>query len=114
MGEAGDFSRRVIGNIDYAIGHDPRSAAEIVRQAGMSKNYFYVRMRGEKPFNTNDVDALAEVLGLDPFDLLSPRSSNVTELRPRGTVGSVPEDLAEVAYETSHDYSDDTDDKYIP
>ncbi|MAP63169.1 MAG: hypothetical protein CMH34_05375 [Microbacterium sp.] len=82
MGEAGEFSRRVNGNIDDAIARDGRPIAEVYTAAGMSKNYFYTRMRGEKPFNTNDVEKIALVLRLDPFDLMSPRSNsdNVTYL----------------------------------
>lgn len=96
MGEAGEFSRRVIGNIDYAIGRDPRSAAEIFTAAGMSKNYFYTRMRGEKPFNTNDVDELAAALGVDPFELMLGRRDNVTPLR-RDDVGRSRDNLGAVA-----------------
>lgn len=42
------------------------------------------------------------------------RLAPVTRMQPRPDVRATPEDLAEVAYETEHDYSDDTDDKYIP
>ena len=97
LGEAGDFSRRVIGNIDYAVGKDPRPAAEIITAAGMSRNYFYTRMRGEKPFNTNDVEAIADALGMDPFALLQAPTENVTDLDSRRRVRASKEDDQKVA-----------------
>ncbi len=103
MGEAGAFSRRVIGNIDYAVGKDTRSAAEIITAAGMSKNYFYTRMRGEKPFNTNDVEAIADALGIDPFELMRAPGDNVTQLDSRRRVRAPKQDEQKVARPRSRD-----------
>ncbi|MEK0307897.1 hypothetical protein [Bifidobacterium favimelis] len=43
---------------------------EIIKKSGMSQDYFYTRMRGEKPFNTNDISYIADILGVDALDLL--------------------------------------------
>jgi hypothetical protein len=42
----------------------------VLADAGMSRNYFYKRLRGEAPFNTNDVGNICDVLGIDPMQLM--------------------------------------------
>lgn len=56
------------------------------------------------------IGVLSDAAVQHPFAVLP---DNVAPLRRRD-VGRSGEDLAEVAYETEHDYSEDTDDKYIP
>lgn len=43
---------------------------ELIRSAGFSANYFYIRLRGESPFNTNDIEKLAEALEVEPHEVL--------------------------------------------
>ena len=43
---------------------------ELIRAAGFSANYFYIRLRGEAPFNTNDIERLAEALDVEPHEVL--------------------------------------------
>ncbi len=43
---------------------------ELIRQADFSPNYFYMRLRGDALFDTNDIDKLATVLGVSPADII--------------------------------------------
>lgn len=70
MDEADVFSREVIRSIQDAIANSGLSNAEVIKRAHISQDYFYTRTRGEKPFNTNDISRIAEVLGLDALQLL--------------------------------------------
>ncbi len=87
VGEANDFSRRVAEEIDRAIGMDSRTASAIYGAAGMSRNYYYKRLRGEMPFNTNDIGQLADVLHMNPFELMRRAAS-----APRGDLAPPPTD----------------------
>jgi len=59
-------------------------ASTIIAEAGMSRNYFYKRIRGENPFNTNDIDRLCQILGEDPVDIVQ-RASRLTAIGSRPT-----------------------------
>lgn len=68
--EAYGFSLDVINEIRRAIDESGLSDSEIIKQSGISSAYFYRRMRGERPFNTNDIAKIADVLGMDAFIIL--------------------------------------------
>lgn len=77
---ADEFSRRIVLNIERfrdnpeQTNRSPKvvlTNRDLARAAGLSENYFYIRMRYEKPFNTNDLSALAKALGVSPDDLLA-------------------------------------------
>ena len=70
MNEADHFSKGVIEQVQEAITASGMSNAEVIKRSHISQDYFYTRMRGEKPFNTNDISKIAEVLGVDAFGLL--------------------------------------------
>lgn len=42
---------------------------ELVDRAGMSASYFYARLRGDAPFDTNDIEKLAAALGTHPHEI---------------------------------------------
>lgn len=69
-GPSTPFSRRVSQAIERLRIDAGVTQAQLFKDAGMSQNYFYVRLRGELPFNTNDISALAEALDLDPMSIL--------------------------------------------
>ena len=85
MGEAEGFSLDVINEVQRAITESGMTKSEVHERAGMSQAYFYKRMRGEAPFNTNDIGRLADVLDMDAFIILR-RAANAQE--PRGAVES--------------------------
>lgn len=54
------------------------SQAELALRAGMSGSSLSQRLSGRRPITTNDIDRLADALGIDPFDLMEtlPRYRN--------------------------------------
>jgi transcriptional regulator with XRE-family HTH domain len=69
-GKASEFSLRVVDEIETARIQAGITQAELFAAVGMSQNYFYSRLRGDLPFNTNDIDKLALALGCNPLELL--------------------------------------------
>lgn len=63
------FSEAIAAVIDREIGLSGSPVAHVIRAAGISRNYYYKRIRGESVFNTNDISNIAEAIGLDPFEL---------------------------------------------
>ncbi|WP_291053630.1 helix-turn-helix transcriptional regulator [Herbiconiux sp.] len=61
---------RVIDVIENARRDADVSQAELIQRTGMGRNTFYKKLRGEVPFNTNDIDVIAEALGCDPMLIL--------------------------------------------
>jgi hypothetical protein len=43
---------------------------ELIRKADFSPNYFYMRLRGDALFDTNDIDKLATAFGVMPADVI--------------------------------------------
>lgn len=75
MQNADDFSLEVIDLIQKAIADSGLSNAEVIKRTQISQDYFYTRARGEKPFNTNDISRICNVLGINPLQLMSRASS---------------------------------------
>ncbi|MCJ1697972.1 hypothetical protein MT349_19490 [Rathayibacter caricis] len=43
---------------------------ELIRRAEFAPNYFYIRLRGDKTFDTNDIEKLAMVFDVTPADVM--------------------------------------------
>ncbi len=111
-----EFARLVSSAIRREMGDRRMSGRELARRLDKSEGYVRERLKDTFEFTLGDVEAFAAIIGMQPEDFIAAierRVAPVTPLRRRN-VGGLEEDLAEVAYETEHDYSEDTDDKYIP
>ncbi len=64
------FSKTVADEIRQAIKASGLNNKETLAETGISPNYFYERMRGDKPFNTNDISKIADALGMEAFIIL--------------------------------------------
>lgn len=64
------FTQRVIETIENARLDQNMSIEELVKRSGMPRNSYFVKIRGDRTFTTEDVDKLAKALGLDPFLIL--------------------------------------------
>ena len=42
---------------------------ELIERSGMSASYYYARLRGAAPFDTNDIEKLAHALGTHPHEI---------------------------------------------
>lgn len=79
-----EFSMRVVSNIEHRRQEVGKTHQQLFTEAGLSKNYYWKRLNHELPFNTNDIDALARVLGVEPEDLTSKRMVGNRALRLGG------------------------------
>jgi hypothetical protein len=80
-----EFSMRVVSNVDNRRREIGKTHVQLFTEAGLSKNYYWKRLNHELPFNTNDIDVLARVLGVEPEDLTSKRMVGNRLLRLSGT-----------------------------
>ncbi|MFC6354507.1 helix-turn-helix domain-containing protein [Luethyella okanaganae] len=60
----------VVEEIDNARKHSGMTHAKLFKLSGMSQNYYYSRMRGDLPFNTNDIDKIAQAIEANPFEIM--------------------------------------------
>lgn len=65
------FTQRVIEQIESARLDAGVSVQELIERSGIRRSSYFRKMRGETTFTTEDVDALARALGLDPLLVLS-------------------------------------------
>ncbi|CAN5490320.1 hypothetical protein BH10ACT7_BH10ACT7_20820 [soil metagenome] len=66
-----EFSLRVLANLSRLQGAAEMSNSALIAASGLSKNYFYTRLRGEGSFNIEDIAGLARALDVDPGELTS-------------------------------------------
>lgn len=74
-GAATAYSLRVVAAIRVLRDRAEITNTELMRRAGFSANYFYTRLRGESPFDLNDLDRIARALSLDVHDITHLASS---------------------------------------
>lgn len=68
-GAADEFSQAVARAIEDAKSAAGLTTRDLIKRSGLSANYYYRRARGELPFTTNDMSALAAACGLTVADL---------------------------------------------
>lgn len=68
-GSAGAYQARVCARIRKAIEQSPLTQNEIAVEAGYGTNELSDFMVGRLPMDVNDVERIANALGLDPFDI---------------------------------------------
>ena len=58
---------------------------ELIDRSGMSSSYYYARLRGAAPFDTNDIENLAHALGTHPHEIsrLAASISDADEIEPK-------------------------------
>ena len=63
-----DFSLRVIALIRHELGNRGAdvSGRWLAARTSMSANYIHIRLKGDRPFNTNDIDEIAKAFGYSP------------------------------------------------
>lgn len=75
-GEAGAFALSVARAIESLCEDAGMTKQELAEAAGMSRSYFYKRMRGEYPFGLNDIEVLAAALKVHPAMITALAVSN--------------------------------------
>lgn len=100
------FTQRVIEVIEHARLDKGMSVQELIDKSGIRRSSYFRKMRGETTFTTEDVDALARALELDPFFVLG--SAATKEHIAPVTVGRFGQD--EEPYELREAAHDEIDD----
>lgn len=49
------------------------SQRQLAERLGCSQNYVWKRLAGQKAFDVDDIDAIAQAFEMSPFDLIKPR-----------------------------------------
>jgi transcriptional regulator with XRE-family HTH domain len=119
------FGQVVAAQVRAEIAAAEESVASIARKTGINRETLDRWVKGERALSVPTLYRIAAALNIAPHTIVLRAEERfgssgggglapVTPLRPTSDVGDSGQDLAEVAYETEHDYTDDTDDKYIP
>jgi hypothetical protein len=64
------FSRQIVKAVTRLRDDAQMTNVELIRKADFSPNYFYMRLRGDALFDTNDIDKLATAFGVTPADVI--------------------------------------------
>ena len=86
------FTQRVIETIENRRRDAKMTIDDLCKASGIGRNSYYAKLRGERCFNTEDIDAVAEALGCDPFLILEEASA----LEPQTQYASVASQLEDV------------------
>jgi transcriptional regulator with XRE-family HTH domain len=78
IGTPTEFSRQITRTIEELRAQTGISNSDLIGASGLSANYYYIRMREEAPFNTNDLGHIAAALDVDPVDILRRASGPAT------------------------------------
>ncbi len=99
-GPASDFSLRVVAEIERARHDAGITARELIKRSTVGANTYFTKMRGDRPFNTNEIDLLAGALGVEPELIL--RKAAQPGLAAVSDVGGMkdPLDLYEPGFST--------------
>lgn len=81
VGPPSRYSRRVVANVDRLRQAKGLTVGELLSRAGMTKSYYQSRAGFSLPYNTNDIEALADALGVSPEEVANPESAPRIEMR---------------------------------
>lgn len=74
-----DFTRRVTETIEQKRRDKGMTIDDLCKAAGIGRNSYYTKQRGERCFNTEEIDAIAKALGCDALLLLEEAACEPTD-----------------------------------
>lgn len=95
MRKVDSFTDQVIKAIETARVESGMSAAELIVKSGITRRTYYRKMRGDTSFTTEDIDALAKALGVDPFLILGNAANKADEVNKTKQAEVDPSQLSE-------------------
>ncbi|WP_147304093.1 helix-turn-helix domain-containing protein [Subtercola boreus] len=78
-GAPSPFSRQIVKAIIRLRDEAGMTNVELIKRAGFSPNYFYLRLRGDTTFDTNDIEKIALVFNVSPAALMTIATSLTDE-----------------------------------
>lgn len=98
MRQLNTFTDQVIKTIESTRQEVDMTTQELIRRSGIRRSTFFRKMRGDTSFTTEDIDALAKAMGVDPFLILSNAAERADTLKKTHVdLSRLPED-EKVAY----------------
>lgn len=82
------FTQRVIEAIENRRRDAKMIIDDLCKESGIGRNSYYTKIRGERCFNTEEIDAVARALHCDPFLILE------EAVQPKGQIVSVTDQFA--------------------
>lgn len=87
------FTDQAIKTIESTRQEVGMTTQELIRRSGIRRSTFFRKMRGDTSFTTEDIDALAKAMGVDPFLILSSAAERADTAKRTGVdLSQLPED----------------------
>lgn len=80
MTQVDTFTDQVIKTIESTRQEVGMTTQELIQRSGIRRSTFFRKMRGDTSFTTEDIDALAKALGVDPFLILGNAANKADEV----------------------------------
>jgi transcriptional regulator with XRE-family HTH domain len=96
-GAPNELARAIVDAIERERERSGVSTPALIRRTGISANYYYKRTRLEAPFNVNDLQTIADALGISPRVFLEPAVDAYERMRDAEGIRAPTEVLAERA-----------------
>jgi transcriptional regulator with XRE-family HTH domain len=76
-GVAGAYSRAMAGEVRAELARRGLDQNRLAEATGLTTSYLSTRLRGERPFNLNDIEDIANALDMSPLLLMQRAESAV-------------------------------------
>ena len=76
-----DFTRRVTETIEQKRRDRRMTIDELCKKTGIGRNSYYAKQRGERCFNTEEIDAIAKAIDCDEHLLLQEAAHEPTVIK---------------------------------
>ena len=93
MKQIDTFTDQAIKTIESTRQEVGMTTQELIRRSGIRRSTFFRKMRGDTSFTTEDIEALAKAMGVDPFLILSNAAERADTLKKTHLdLSQLPED----------------------
>lgn len=86
------FTQRVVETIENMRRERRMTIDDLCKASGIGRNSYYAKLRCERCFNTEEIDAIARVLECDPYLLLEEAAA------PKPDVKAIADQLIRVSH----------------
>ena len=86
------FTQRVVETIENVRRERRMTIDDLCKASGIGRNSYYVKLRYERCFNTEEIDAIARALDCDPYLLLEEAGT------PKPDIKTIADQLIRVSH----------------